>query len=322
MEASIRPTWSLLMQPGPWRTLLQTEGAAVHQCYLPPCARMKNFSRKTVGIGRVSFLFLYRHGKEMAMASASDGYSTRKTEQPEFSADWLPKAKPHELLGLDRNEVVSVKSLKAAFRKRVKAFHPDVYKGSPSDAERITKHLVEAYELLLERLEKIKPRRGAGDEVTLAVGDLDPFHRPECEANNVFVNEFQCLGRGCASSCVVRAPFMFYYAEDTNCARAQPWENMSFWRGPDGDDEDDDVAYAVQMAVGQCPVLCIHYVTPRQNFALQALLTSVVENVTAPSEAAVEVEGLLAIAEFENGRYQAQPSRPQPNSTTEFVDWY
>ena len=48
----------------------------------------------------------------------------------------------------------------------------------------------------------------------------DPFRQPEAPANDVFVNELACVGRGCSSCCVGKAPAVFAWAEDTGAARA------------------------------------------------------------------------------------------------------
>jgi hypothetical protein len=56
----------------------------------------------------------------------------------------------------------------------------------------------------------------------------DPFDDPECEAEDVFVNELNCIGQGCPYSCVARAPDVFSFAANTGCARAVSQGEISF----------------------------------------------------------------------------------------------
>ncbi|MCO5601565.1 hypothetical protein L7F22_055688 [Adiantum nelumboides] len=134
---------------------------------------------------------------------------------------------------------------------------------------------------------------------------LDPFDNPECEAQDVFVYELECIGRGCPYSCVERAPNIFKFAAETGCARAVV-------QAPPDD-------YRVQLAIGQCPRNCIYYVTPLQREALERILERALEGTFYSSET-VLLESLLARAKFENGRYTSR--KREAKTSTEWVDWY
>ncbi|KAG6542430.1 hypothetical protein Mapa_016120 [Marchantia paleacea] len=190
--------------------------------------------------------------------------------------EWMSTASPHEVLGI--SEDCSEEEIKSAFRARIKEYHPDVYQGF-GDADAITQRLLRAYE------------------------SLDPFQEPECFAEDLFVNEVACIGRGCPYSCVERAPDVFQYAPDTGCARVVK-------QGKGGE-------YHVQLAVGQCPRNCIHYLTPEQRILVEELLRSAIEG-TVYSYDTVTMEGLIAKANYENGRYQ--PPKRKAKSTEQWVD--
>ncbi|KAF3454471.1 hypothetical protein FNV43_RR04918 [Rhamnella rubrinervis] len=188
----------------------------------------------------------------------------------------------------------SAAELKAAFRAKVKLFHPDVNRtGEGSDA--MIRRVIQAYEMLsnYSRLEIIEREC------------LDPFDNPESEALDVFVNEALCVGKGCPYSCVTRAPHAFAFAS-TGTARATS----------QGHGED----YQVQLAVGQCPKSCIHYVTPSQRIILEELLDSI---LNVPYDCSAEADllySLIVKAKFENNRYQ-KPKR-QPKASNQNVDWF
>eukprot|EP00250_Pteridium_aquilinum_P011180 c19887_g1_i1 orf=53-856(+) len=199
---------------------------------------------------------------------------------------------PFQVLGLSPD--CNPEDIKAAFRLKVKEYHPDVYKGQ-EDAVAITQRLIEAYEVLSKRVGKSTSVRRS----------LDPFDDPECEAHEVFVYELECLGRGCPYACVERAPAVFRFAAETGCARAV------------AQGQPDD--YQVQLAVGQCPRNCIYYVTPLQRETLERVLERALEGTFYSNETRL-LESLLARAKFENGRYN--PSKRKAKSSTEWVDWY
>lgn len=211
------------------------------------------------------------------------------------SEEWLARANPLEVLGL-QDEDYTEDEIKAAFRAKVKEFHPDVYKG-PGNASSIVQRVIKAYEILIKRISQ-------GEYIQRS--NSDPFEEPDCEALDIFVNEFLCIGKGCPYSCVKRAPHVFSYAPDTRCARAVT----------QGQGED----YQVQLAVGQCPENCIFYVTPSQRVILEELLARALESNDYLNEASM-LESLIARANFENNRYQGRPKRNTKQST-KWVDWY
>uniref|UniRef100_A0A0D9WG82 J domain-containing protein n=1 Tax=Leersia perrieri TaxID=77586 RepID=A0A0D9WG82_9ORYZ len=203
-----------------------------------------------------------------------------------------PLATPFQILGLDTSASYSAAQLKAAFRSRVKEFHPDVCKDT-ENADLIMKRVLEAYEIL-----------SGNQGMMIERNNVDPFDEPECEACDIFVNELLCIGTGCPYSCVKRAPHAFAFADDTGTARA-----ISQGLGND---------YNVQLAVGQCPRKCICYVTPCQRIILEEVLASVLMTPYDLSEAAV-LDSLLSKATFENNRYK-KPKR-ETKSSSDYVDW-
>uniref|UniRef100_A0A803Q735 Uncharacterized protein n=1 Tax=Cannabis sativa TaxID=3483 RepID=A0A803Q735_CANSA len=176
----------------------------------------------------------------------------------------------------------------------VKQFHPDVNRtGQNSDA--MIRRVIQAYEMLsnCSRLEIIESEC------------LDPFEKPECEALDLFVNGTLCVGKGCPYSCVTRAPHAFTFASTgTATATSQ------------GHGED----YQVQLAVGQCPRSCIHYVTPSQRIILEELLDSIMNMPYDCSAEADLLYGLIVKSKYENNRYQ-KPKK-QAKVSTENVDWF
>ncbi|KAI5018463.1 hypothetical protein ZWY2020_043351 [Hordeum vulgare] len=203
-----------------------------------------------------------------------------------------PLATPLQVLGLDASAGYSAAQLKAAFRARVKEFHPDVCKDT-ENADLIMRRVLEAYEML-----------SGNQGMMIERNNIDPFDEPECEARDIFVNELLCIGTGCPYSCVKRAPHAFAFADDIGTARAISQGN--------GDD------YSVQLAVGQCPRKCIYYVTPCQRTILEEVLASILMTPWDLSEAAV-LDSLTSKAMFENNRY-SKPKR-EAKSSSDYVDW-
>ncbi|EES18189.1 hypothetical protein BDA96_09G135800 [Sorghum bicolor] len=204
-----------------------------------------------------------------------------------------PRATPFQILGLDATTAFySAAQLKAAFRARVKEFHPDVCK-DPENADLIMRRVIEAYQML-----------SGNQEMMVERNNVDPFDEPECEARDIFVNELLCIGTGCPYSCVKRAPHVFSFSDDIGTARAIS----------QGNGEDD----LVQLAVGQCPRKCIYYVTPCQRTILEDVLASVLMPPYDIAEAAV-LDSLLSKAKFENNRYR-KPKRGA-KSSSDYVDW-
>ncbi|KAK1319639.1 hypothetical protein QJS10_CPB04g00699 [Acorus calamus] len=203
---------------------------------------------------------------------------------------------PYQALGLDPSSPCSPSDLKAAFRARVKEFHPDVCK-DVRNSDAIIRRVIRAYEVLSKYHQSDTSRRE----------HIDPFEEPECEAVDLFVNETLCIGKGCPYSCVERAPHAFSFALEIGTARA-----ISQGHGED---------YQVQLAVGQCPRSCIYFVTPSQRAVLEELLYSVLDNPYDSAEAAM-LESLIAKARLENNRYQKKPPKKPPKFSSEFVDWF
>uniref|UniRef100_A0A6N2LXU4 J domain-containing protein n=1 Tax=Salix viminalis TaxID=40686 RepID=A0A6N2LXU4_SALVM len=205
----------------------------------------------------------------------------------------LSTSSAYTVLGIEPG--CSSAAIKAAFRAKVKQFHPDLNKdGKVYDL--MIRRIIQAYEMLsnLSRSEIIEREC------------LDPFEDPECEAFDIFVNEVLCVGKGCPYSCVQRAPHAFTYASSTGTARATS----------QGHGED----YQVQLAVGQCPRSCIHYVTPSQRVILEEFLDSILE---VPYDCSAEADllySLIVKARFENNRFR-KPKK-QPKTSTKHVDWF
>eukprot|EP00262_Sarcandra_glabra_P001197 TRINITY_DN1121_c0_g1_i1.p1 TRINITY_DN1121_c0_g1~~TRINITY_DN1121_c0_g1_i1.p1 ORF type:complete len:274 (+),score=35.28 TRINITY_DN1121_c0_g1_i1:30-851(+) len=206
--------------------------------------------------------------------------------------EWFSTASPYEVLGVD--ESCSPAELKAAFRARVKEFHPDVFKDA-GDSDAIIRRVLQAYEMLSK----------CHQFETIERESLDPFEEPECVAFDIFINEILCVGKGCPYSCVKRAPHAFSFNPLSGSAHA-----ISQGHGED---------YKVQLAVGQCPRSCIHYVTPSQRVILEELMDSVLNNPYSSAEAAL-LDSLTAKAKFENNRYQKLKKKPRVS--TEYVDWF
>ncbi|CAA7405982.1 unnamed protein product [Spirodela intermedia] len=129
----------------------------------------------------------------------------------------------------------------------VKEFHPDVCKDIRY-SDTMIRRVIQAYEML-SKYHKFEDIEGESS---------DPFENPECEAVDVFVNEILCVGKACPYSCVKTAPHAFSFSPLSGAARAIS--------------QDRSENYQVQLAVGQCPRRCIHYVTPSQRSILEELL--------------------------------------------------
>ncbi|KAL8119742.1 chaperone protein dnaJ C76, chloroplastic [Apium graveolens] len=205
----------------------------------------------------------------------------------------LSPSSAFSVLGVPPN--CSLDDLKVAFRTKVKQFHPDVRRDG-EDSDVMIRRVIQAYEILSKR---------SKSEI-IESECLDPFDTPECEAFDLFVNEILCAGKGCPYSCVMRAPNAFKFDSITGTARASSQGHV----------ED----YQVQLAVGQCPRNCIHYVTPSQRIILEELLGSI---LNMPFDCLAEAEllySLIVKAKFENNRYR-KPKR-QGKVSAEHVDWF
>ncbi|XP_075511211.1 uncharacterized protein LOC142547040 [Primulina tabacum] len=186
--------------------------------------------------------------------------------------------------------------LKAAFRIKVKQFHPDVMRdGRNSDT--MIRRVIQAYEILsnYSRSEIIEREC------------MDPFNQPESEAIDLFVNEVLCIGKGCPYSCVNSAPHAFKFSSLSGSASA----------ASQGHGED----YQVRVAVGQCPRSCIHYVTPSQRIILEELLSGIIGMPYDTSAEADLMYSLIVKAKYENNRYTS-PKKKNKNVSNKHVDWF
>lgn len=270
---------------------------------------MGRISSLQVGMGRSSILgpssfFKTRTSsrfstlKPNSIGNNNDKKRASDSEEEE-EEEWvsLPSASPYQVLGLDpSSSSCSRAQIKAAFRARVKEFHPDVCKDTRG-ADAIIQRVIHAYEILSKDT-KHQPTEDTNRE------NVDPFDEPECEAYDLFVNELLCVGKGCPYSCVSRAPHAFSFTSENGTAR-------TISQGHSDD-------YLVHLAVGQCPRRCIHYVTPSQRAVLEDLLYNVLNDPYNEGDAAF-LESLISKATLENNRYVG-PKR-QPKASTEYVDW-
>ncbi|KAL7120098.1 hypothetical protein ACP275_02G102400 [Erythranthe tilingii] len=201
------------------------------------------------------------------------------------SDEALTPSSAYAVLGLDPQQC-SYAQLKSAFRTKVKQLHPDVARGGDNNSDFMIRRVIQAYQILSNYTKSEIIEREC----------MDPFDEPECEAADVFVNQVLCIGKGCPYSCVNMAPHAFKLSSLTGTAQATC----------QGHGED----YKVQLAVGQCPRNCIHYVTPSQRIILEELLQSIIGMPYDTSAEAELLYSLIVKAKYENNRYQ----RPKKNS--------
>lgn len=224
--------------------------------------------------------------------SSSSSSTVRCYGQNYGDEEPLSASLAYDVLGVAPN--CSADEVKSAFRDKVKKFHPDVRREGDS-SDKMIRRVIQAYEILSNFTKSEIIEREC----------LDPFDQPECEAFDLFVNETVCIGKGCPFSCVKTAPHAFTFSL-TGTARATSQGH--------GDD------YQVQLAAGQCPRSCIHYVTPSQRIVLEELLGSI---MNAPYDTSAEADllySLIVKARFENNRYQ-KPKK-QPKASSKHVDWF
>lgn len=227
----------------------------------------------------------------------------------------------------------TVADVKAAYRARMKRYHPDVYNGD-GDAEAMSRRVLAAYAAVLgdEATESRSSRRpsdafvsssSSSDVPPWSSDDADPFESPEGPADVAFVDPFLCRGRACPPycCCVERHPAGFEWTRD---GVARFTRDAASW-GELVREDAERAAYDMHLAVGQCPTEAIAWVTPRQCEALEAL----VDEATATGAVAGDAEGaawrlreLLAKAAFENGRAAAPAMRRRPKRSGRWVDWY
>ncbi|KAL7157753.1 hypothetical protein ABFS83_02G097900 [Erythranthe nasuta] len=211
--------------------------------------------------------------------SSNNSNSNSDSDEP------LTPSSAYAVLGLDPQQC-SYAQLKSAFRTKVKQLHPDVARAGDNNSDFMIRRVIQAYELLSNYTKSEIIEREC----------MDPFDEPEFEAADVFVNQVLCIGKGCPYSCVNMAPHAFKLSSITGTAEATC----------QGHGED----YKVQLAVGQCPRNCIHYVTPSQRIILEELLQSIIGMPYDTSAEAELLYSLIVKAKYENNRYQ----RPKSNS--------
>ena len=115
----------------------------------------------------------------------------------------------------------TVADVKAAYRARMKRYHPDVYDGD-GDAEAMSRRVLAAYAAVLgdEATDACSSRRPSDASVSTSSSpdvhpwssdDADPFDSPEGPADVAFVDPFLCRGRACPPycCCVERHPAGF-----------------------------------------------------------------------------------------------------------------
>jgi hypothetical protein len=235
---------------------------------------------------------------------------------------------------------------RAAFRRQILLYHPDVYRGS-GDAAAQTKTLVAALKAVLDEDDDEFADAYVARNTTRSEEDsssFDAFAFPETVADAAFVNPFKCAGvANCPSycNCVVTAPFAFEAFQPAfNLSFASPVARFkpgaprySDLEAASNENHENDVApddaasmaYRLNCAVQQCPPGAVAWVTPKQSEFLEEVVD---EFVTASPHGAADAEetslyiaALLAKADFENGRFAA-PARRAPKRSGKWVDWY
>lgn len=232
---------------------------------------------------------------------------------------------PYILLNLAYN--ATPEEARAAFRATMKAVHPDVLQGARmttalegADVGYPARQVLEAYNQLktvgAQRHEYAQRSAGAASPMHRRHADADPFGgrggadrmagefsyggtpfsgdpflTPEAPATQVFVNGMRCTGARCSQPCYRKCPSIFQMSPETGTAIG--------YRNPFGPASDE---YALHLAQGQCPEMCIHYVTPLQRSHLDSMLEDVLQGRVAVHQAWYEMESLLAKADYENGR--------------------
>ncbi|EPS66550.1 hypothetical protein M569_08225, partial [Genlisea aurea] len=182
----------------------------------------------------------------------------------------------------------SSSEIKAAFRSKVKQFHPDLNRDR-KQSDIMVRHVIQAYEILSNYTKSEIIEREC----------IDPFDQPECEAFDVFVNQALCLGPGCPYPCVATAPHAFSFCSETETAQA----TFKGSRRYDGEEEEEE-GYLIQVAASQCPKKCIHFVTPLQRMILEELLQSILIKPYDTSAEADLLYSLIVKAGYANNRYQ------------------
>lgn len=231
-----------------------------------------------------------RRRRSSSAASLDDASPSTSTTTSEPLQDLTrPGLTPWQVLGVANADDCTVAEVKAAYRARMKQYHPDVYRGE-GDGAALARRIVAAYSAVVEdnnaaRDAVVDAWDGVSEVFPWAREDADPFQHPEGPADAVFVNAFDCRGRGACPSyccCVQRCAGSFSWVEDTNAARfdGPTWTELT--RRQESQDAEtakasEADAYVLNLAVGQCPTMAIHWVTPRQRRRLDGIVAAVAE---------------------------------------------
>uniref|UniRef100_A0A1D2A5R0 Chaperone protein DnaJ n=1 Tax=Auxenochlorella protothecoides TaxID=3075 RepID=A0A1D2A5R0_AUXPR len=161
----------------------------------------------------------------------------------------------YSVLGI--SSAASVKDIKRAFRVIVKDHHPDI--SMDEEATDFQIFLNDVYETLMD-----PEKRAEYDAISgFQLGGTNPFRDVHAERDQVFVDEFSCIGcRNCNNVC----PRTFEMEDEYGRARVV--------------DQGLDTVPRVQEAIDTCPVSCIHWVSEGQ-LALLEVTMSRMERVAA-----------------------------------------
>jgi len=296
---------------------------------------------------RVSTPFGSRPRRRCAPARAASDESS-PASLPDLTR---PGLTPWDVLGVaaarDPGFEPTAGEARAAFRRQILLYHPDVYRGS-GDAAAQTKTLVAALKAVLDEDDDEFADAYVARNATRSEEDefasFDAFAFPETVADAAFVNPFKCAGvANCPSycNCVVTAPFAFEAFQPafnpsfaSPVARFKPGApRYSDLEAASNENHENDVApddaasmaYRLNCAVQQCPPGAVAWVTPKQSEFLEEVVDEFVNSSTNGAadaeETSLYIAALLAKADFENGRFAA-PARRAPKRSGKWVDWY
>lgn len=295
---------------------------------------------------RVSTPFGSRPRRRCAPARAASDESS-PASLPDLTR---PGLTPWDVLGVaaarDPGFEPTVDEARAAFRRQILLYHPDVYRGS-GDAAAQTKTLVAALKAVLDedddafadaRVARNTTRKKNATVTDASEEDssFDAFAFPETVADAAFVNPFACAGvANCPSycNCVVTAPFAFEAFEAIESfgvvARFKPgaprYSELETASKRFETDDAASMAYRLNCAVQQCPPGAVRWVTPRQSAFLERVVDefalAATNRAADAEETSAYIAALLAKADFENGRFAA-PARRAPKRSGKWVDWY
>ena len=309
---------------------------------------------------RVAKPFGSRPRRRCAFARAASPGADARGDSDESSFVSLPDLTrpgltPWDVLGVaaarDPGFEPTAGEARAAFRRQILRYHPDVYRGA-GDAAAQTRMLVAALRAVLDEetdAEEYAAREVARRTRRAAKGDddasEDAFAFPETAADAAFVNPFTCRGVAkCPSycNCALTAPFAFEARDDGARSVGSPFgvvarfkpgaptyaeleaasSDANLSRG--ARDDAESMAYRLNCAVQQCPAPgAIAWVTPKQSAFLERAVGDFLAKAGAADadETASYIAALLAKADFENERFAA-PARRAPKRSGKWVDWY